>query len=159
MVKDTVASDFRGTWQFVRALTIEFIQTAPADAWLARPHDRYGTLGQQFRHVVQVTDLYRSGLEARQLVPEAKMGTYSGSLERADLLEGIARADRDFDEALSLFVASEHDLIQLGGQPMSLGGFLDVCVEHEAMHHGLWSVYAAHAGFVTPRSWREIWDL
>jgi hypothetical protein len=32
-------------------------------------------------------------------------------------------------------------------------------VQHEAIHHGQWSVYASLAGFDTPVSWRTSWGL
>lgn len=32
-------------------------------------------------------------------------------------------------------------------------------VQHEALHHGQWSIYASLAGFDTPSNWRESWGL
>jgi hypothetical protein len=32
-------------------------------------------------------------------------------------------------------------------------------IQHEAIHHGQWSVYASLAGFETPLSWRNEWGL
>jgi hypothetical protein len=32
-------------------------------------------------------------------------------------------------------------------------------VQHEAIHHGQWSIYASLAGFDTPLSWRVSWGL
>jgi hypothetical protein len=32
-------------------------------------------------------------------------------------------------------------------------------VQHEAIHHGQWSIYASLAGFETPLSWRASWGL
>jgi hypothetical protein len=32
-------------------------------------------------------------------------------------------------------------------------------VQHEAIHHGQWSIYASLAGFDTPLSWRASWGL
>jgi hypothetical protein len=32
-------------------------------------------------------------------------------------------------------------------------------VQHEAIHHGKWSVYASLAGFDTPLSWRNVLGL
>ena len=32
-------------------------------------------------------------------------------------------------------------------------------VQHEAIHHGQWSIYASLAGFDTPLSWRTSWGM
>ncbi len=40
-----------------------------------------------------------------------------------------------------------------------LGGFLNVILQHEAIHHGQWSLYAALGGFETPPSWKMNWGL
>lgn len=156
---EETVEDFRKSWSFCRGLTRQFIEAAPLSAWDSRPHERYGTMARQFRHVVQVVDLYRSALENGHLVPQAKTASYSGSLQREDLLAGLDRADSAFDAALEAFVADGKESLMFGELEMSLGEFLHVCIEHEANHHGLWSVYAAYAGFDTPASWKENWDL
>lgn len=159
MTKHDAAADFRASWPFVRSLTVDFVAGAPAEAWDSRPALRYGTLAQQFRHVLQVTDLYRSGLETGALVPGSKQGSYSGSLDRQDLLAGLWRADAQLDSALTAFVDGPRETIGFGAQDISLGAFLHIITEHEANHHGLWSAYAAAADFTTPSSWQEAWDL
>lgn len=151
--------DFRKSWEFVRGMTSAFMNLAPLEAYPTRPNSRYGTLAQQFRHMIQVTDLYRSALEQGQLVPEEKFASYSGSLERDQLLTGLERADRQFLRALEAFPVKGFLTIKFGDALISLGEFLDICIEHEANHHGLWSTYASHAGFETPESWRQTWDI
>ena len=32
-------------------------------------------------------------------------------------------------------------------------------VQHEAIHHGQWAVYAVLAGFETPPGWQRAWNL
>ena len=34
-----------------------------------------------------------------------------------------------------------------------------VMLQHEAIHHGEWSFYAALGGFATPKGWRLNWGL
>lgn len=43
--------------------------------------------------------------------------------------------------------------------PASLPHLLTKVIQHEAIHHGEWSVYASLAGFETPRLWKVNWGL
>jgi hypothetical protein len=45
------------------------------------------------------------------------------------------------------------------GTPLTFATFTWEFVQHEAIHHGEWSVYATLAGFKTPLSWRTSWGL
>ena len=45
------------------------------------------------------------------------------------------------------------------GRPFGFVDFTYTMVQHEALHHGEWSVYASLAGFETPLSWRLEWGL
>ena len=49
--------------------------------------------------------------------------------------------------------------IDWDGTWFTFGLFAWEFVQHEAIHHGQWSIYAALAGFDTPLSWRTSWGL
>lgn len=49
--------------------------------------------------------------------------------------------------------------IDWDGTPFTFADFTWEFVQHEAIHHGQWSLYAALAGFDTPHSWRSSWGL
>jgi hypothetical protein len=49
--------------------------------------------------------------------------------------------------------------IDWDGTPFSFALFTWEFVQHEAIHHGQWSIYASLAGFDTPVSWRASWGL
>jgi hypothetical protein len=49
--------------------------------------------------------------------------------------------------------------IDWDGTPFTFAQFTWEFVQHEAIHHGQWSLYAALAGFETPLSWRTSWGL
>lgn len=155
----TLIEPFRETWAFTRTLTRSFIETTPADRWEFSPHPRYGSMARQFRHVVQVTDLYSDVLRRGRLTMDSKFARYDGSLDRDDLLAGLARSDDDLDSALTAAIAGGIESYEFGGEQMSLGVVLGVFIEHEANHHGLWSAYATLGGWETPDAWRANWDL
>ena len=48
---------------------------------------------------------------------------------------------------------------RLGRNPFHLALFTWEFVQHEAIHHGQWSIYASLAGFDTPVNWRASWGL
>ena len=43
--------------------------------------------------------------------------------------------------------------------PFTFALFTWEFVQHEAIHHGQWSMYASLAGFDTPLSWRTSWGM
>lgn len=152
--------DFRKTWAFVRSMTRSYIEAVPVEKWHFTPAPAYGPLCKQFRHMVWVSGLYNAALVDRVLDMAKKKASYGGSLERADLLAGLAAKDAELDGILTRLAAEPDGMrIDFFGTSMALGEFLHVLLEHEANHHGLWSLYANLGGFATPASWRENWGL
>ena len=49
--------------------------------------------------------------------------------------------------------------IDFFGRAFSFADVTYTIVQHEAIHHGQWSVYALRGGFQTPRTWRVEWGL
>jgi hypothetical protein len=52
-----------------------------------------------------------------------------------------------------------HEPIHFFGRAFSFGALSHTMVQHEALHHGQWRIYAALAGFETPSSWQFEWGL
>ena len=68
--------------------------------------------------------------------------------------------DETHGDLLAKFEAADsRATIDFFGTPFTLGDLAYTVVQHEAIHHGQWSVYAALAGFETPVSWRNEWGL
>ena len=82
---------------------------------------------------------------------------YRGLLTRPELSAALDESRRDFLGALETVEASTP--IDFFGRAFSFGEFAYTVVQHEAIHHGQWSVYASLAGFETPDSWRSEWGL
>ncbi len=74
-------------------------------------------------------------------------------------MAGLESKDHELRSILES-LPNEGDAYQVDffGTLMSFNEFGHVLIEHEANHHGLWSMYAASAGFETPKSWRA-WGL
>ena len=49
--------------------------------------------------------------------------------------------------------------VDLMGAQLSFAAFSYVMVQHEAIHHGEWSLYAAQSGFAVPSLWAVEWGL
>jgi len=54
----------------------------------------------------------------------------------------------------TLETADTEARIDWNGTPFTFALFTWEFVQHEAIHHGHWSVYASLAGFERPLSWR-----
>jgi|SRR5215472_6026662 len=153
-------------------LTVDFVRAVPEEKWGFTP-DPSGTSGRppapqrigdgfapfckQVRHLVCVRGVYNAALATGSVDWTRKHEHYSGPLTRQALLAAIDDKQR---ELLALLKAVDIDTsIDWNGTPFSFALFTWEFVQHEAIHHGQWSVYASLAGFDTPISWRASWGL
>lgn len=82
---------------------------------------------------------------------------YVGPLAREALLAALDDKQRQLLatlETVDLDAPFDWD-----GTPFNFALFSWEFVQHEAIHHGQWSIYASLAGFDTPLSWRASWGL
>jgi hypothetical protein len=79
---------------------------------------------------------------------------YAGPLSREALLAALDEKHRGLLETVDIDAPIDGD-----GMPFSFALFTWEFVQHEAIHHGQWSIYASLAGFATPLSWRASWGL
>jgi hypothetical protein len=85
---------------------------------------------------------------------------YRGSLTRPALVEALNEAHAELFVRLAdlpddLFGTS----IGIFGSQVSYAQYLYGYVQHEAIHHGQWSIYAASGEYETPSLWRLQWGL
>ncbi len=52
-----------------------------------------------------------------------------------------------------------HSLIDFFGRERRFARYVALFVQHESLHHGQWSLYAALGGFDTPIGWKLNWGL
>lgn len=156
----------------LHALTTDFVRAVPEDKWAFTPNPpgRSGRppaphrIGQgfapfckQLRHVVCVRGVYNEALVARRVDWSRKHDHYRGPLTRDALLSALDEKQRHL---LAILPTVDVDApIDWGGTPFSFALFALEFVQHEAIHHGQWSMYASLAGFDTPLSWRTSWGL
>ena len=152
---------FRGRWEFVHAMSMAFVEAVPDRCWDSSPDAGFAPLSKQFRHVVCVRGVYNDGLVSGRVDFSRKHEHYSGGLARDDLVPALTEKH---EELLAILDDAERleapdFAIDFFGRPLDFSGYSYVPVQHEAIHHGQWSLYAAHGGFETPALWRSAWGL
>lgn len=152
------------TQDFVRAVPDakwEFTPHAPDDVALPQPEHRIGRgfapFCKQLRHVVCVRGVYNDALAHGRVDWARKHEHYDGPLTRDALLD---RLDQHQRRLMGLLRDVAPDIrLDWDGTPFTFAHFTWEWIQHEAIHHGQWSVYASLAGFATPDSWRATWGL
>jgi hypothetical protein len=164
--------DFVQYSKVLHTLTADFARAIPEDKWnftpdspaksgsASAPHrigDGFGPFCKQLRHVVCVRGVYTAALAKRKVDWTRKHEHYVGPLTREALLAALDDKQRHL---LATLETVDIDApIDWDGTPFSFAQFTWEFVQHEAIHHGQWSVYASLAGFETPLSWRTSWNL
>ena len=157
--KDNAMSidDFAKYSSVLHRLTADFARAVPDDKWDFTPDRRFAPFSKQLRHVVCVRGVYNAALATRKVDWSRKHEHYAGLLTREALLGAL---DGQQQRLLATLKAVDIDAsIDWDGTPFSFPLFTWEFVQHEAIHHGQWSVYASLAGFDTPLSWRTSWGL
>ena len=164
--------DFVRYSKLLHGLTADFVRAVPDDKWdftpdppgqsgrAPAPHrigDGFAPFCKQLRHVVCVRGVYNAALATKKVDWTRKHGHYVGSLTREALLAALDAKQRDL---LTTLETVDIDApIDWCGTPFTFALFTFEFVQHEAIHHGQWSIYASLAAFDTPTSWRASWGL
>lgn len=151
------SESFRNHWAFVQAMTLDFARCVPDERWDFSPHEGFAPFAKQLRHVVCVRGVYMNALASGKADWSRKHEHYSGGLARAELVAALIEKHETM--LATLAAPDESAPIESFGKQFPLAGFFHVIVQHEAIHQGQWSVYAALAGFETPLLWRTEWAL
>lgn len=107
--------------------------------------------------MVCVRGVYNAALATRQVDWTRKHDHYVGPLTREALLAAV---DDKQQRLLTTLKTVDIDApIDWDGTPFTFALFMWELVQHEAIYHGVWSVYASLAGFDTPLSWRASWGF
>ena len=154
---------FRRRWEHVHAMTTAFVEAVPDAHWDAKPHPGFAPFSKQLRHVVCVRGVYNHGLRDGKLDFAAKHKHHEGGLGRSELSAALERKNVELLALLGELPVGQSELdaprIDLFGKRISTFDCLYGYVQHEAIHHGQWSLYAAAAGYQPPRLWRLQWGL
>jgi len=150
---------FRGYCVWLHRMTTDFMETAPEDRWEFTPESSgtFGSFARQLRHVVRVRGVYNDALVRRRWIGVVQASTTADRWSVSRLLHALHHQQQ---ELLSALDGLDPELvIDWDGTPSTLATFTWEFVQHEAFHHGQWSLYAVLAGFGTPESWRRSWRL
>lgn len=164
--------DFAYHSKVLYVMTVDFARSVPDDTWDFTPvpagtsgrapapyrlGDGFAPFSKQLRHVVCVRGVYNDALATGKVDWTRKHEHYTGPLSREALLDALEDQQQ---QLLSCLADVDLDAsIDWDGFPFSFAMFTGEFVQHEAIHHGQWSVYASLAGFDTPLSWRQSWGL
>ena len=153
----TVMEAFRTRCEFLQRMTLDYANGVPDEHWAFSPNARFAPFCKQLRHVVCVRGVYNGALVSKSADFSKKHSHYSDGLTRAELTTALAEKH----EALLaiLDTVDTNPPIDFFGRQFSFVDFTYTMVQHEALHHGQWSVYASLAGLETPLSWRLEWAL
>lgn len=164
--------DFIRHCNVLHRLTADFVREVPDDKWdftpdppgnssrAPAPHRigyGFAPFCKQLRHVVCVRGVYNAALATKKVDWTRKHQHYAGPLTRDALLTALDDMQRKL--LTTLETVDTAVTIDWDGTPFTFALFTWEFVQHEAIHHGQWSVYAALAGFDTPISWRTSWGL
>ena len=158
--------------EVLHKLTADFVRAVPDDKWeytpdpprrsgrAPAPHrigEGFAPFCKQLRHVVCVRGVYNDALVTKRVDWTRKHDQYDGPLTREALLAALDEQQR---RLLAILKSVDVDTtIDWDGTPFTFALFACEFVQHEAIHHGQWSLYASLAGFDTPLSWRTSWGL
>ncbi len=166
-----LVDDFKRRFDFMQRMTVDFVDAVPDVYWHFSPQaplpggavsagrhgNGFAAFCKQLRHVVCVRGVYGESIVTKRADFSKKHAHYTGGLGREDLSRALVETHRDL---LAKFEAADaRSTIDFFGTPFTLGDVAYTVVQHEAIHHGQWSIYAALAGFETPVSWRNEWGL
>jgi len=104
-----------------------------------------------------VRGVYNAALATRKVDWPRKHEHYGGPLTREALLAALDDKQRQL--LATLETVDINAPIDWDGTAFTFALFTWDFVQHEAIHHGQWSIYASLAGFDTPLSWRASWGL
>lgn len=153
-------ADFRRCAAFLHRLTVDFVEAVPEDRWDYTPDvgGKFGSIARQVRHVVRIRCVYNDALVDKRVDWGRPRERYDGPLTRESLLAALedqqARLLRILDS-----IDPDVEMDWGGGTMYTLPMFTWEYAQHEAIHHGQWSVYAQLGGFETPVSWQRSWKL
>ena len=156
-----IIEQFEKTWFYNRKITMDFFEVIPEDKWDYTHHPKYATLAKQFSHMIRVYGVYIEGFKNQAVDFSKKPEHYSGPMTKEPMRAAFLEMDKlckEALEALKLKGVAEFRL-DFFGVNMTFTEYTHVLVQHECMHIGMWSTYAAFGNFELPDSWKQEWGF
>jgi hypothetical protein len=161
---DERTEHFRHNFEWLHRMTLDFVDAVPDDRWDYTPTPRgdgaagrYAPFSRQLRHVVRVRGVCTTAMTTKVADFSRGHEYYSGPVTREALRQALIESRERFLAELEALDTTMP--IDFSGTPFHFDNFACEVIQHESIHHGQWSVYAALGGFETPRSWQQGWKL
>ena len=157
----TAVEAFKEHWDHIHEMTVEFAAALPDAAWrshlmrASRPSP--SSFGMSSVCAASTTTASRQGEQTFHV----SMSTTPSDLTREALAAGLEEQRRELAAILEDADRLEAPAfaVDLMGAELGFAAFTYVMVQHEAIHHGEWSLYAAQSGFPVPSLWTVQWGL
>src|SRR5262245_48549175 len=147
--------DFAHYSNVLHALTVDFVRAVPEDKWEFTPDPPgpssrpraphriglgFAPFCKQLRHLICLRGVYNAALATRRVDWTRKHNHYAGRLTREALLPALEEKQRQLLAILETVDVGA--VIDWNGTSFTLALFAWEFVQHEAIHHGQWSLYA-----------------
>ena len=133
-------------WEWVRNLTLKFIESIPENKLSFTPGHGFGTLGQQLRHTAAVQECYLIGLETGKINFSQKRKDVDLEQSKEKMMTFMKQLDERLRKALE-----NADLDHVIEWKVWENIPNPTMTQHEIFHQGIWQLYAAQVGFKTVR--------
>lgn len=147
-------------WRQTRALTYELLRTLPYAVMNFSPHPDFGTFIRQMRHVADIQACYVAATHTGKMDFSAQPRQRALEHSKEDVEAYMRDLDAQLLQSLQTLSAQERGRpIAWGDERVSLLQHLMRLLQHETLHHGMWTFYAKVADLPLPASWNEVWAL
>lgn len=148
-------------WTATRRLTYDLLGMLPYSVTNFSPHPDFGTLIRQIRHVGDIQAAYMTAIERGRMDFAAHRRQRTLERSKDDVAAYLHALDARMVDLLSTLSEDQRaGRIDWGdGEQVSLAQHLTRLLQHETLHHGMWTFYAKIADLPLPDSWRRAWTL
>ena len=139
-----------------RKMTVDLLKTLNNSKLGCQPCVDMGTLGQQFRHMADISMCYEEAIWTGRLNFKRKRRNHRLERSVVGLRKYLGEVTKKLDRSLRSY--NPRRRISWAGRKVDIAQHLGYLNEHEIPHHGELIVYFRVCGLTFPRSW-SAWGL
>ncbi|HEY3249310.1 MAG TPA: DinB family protein [bacterium] len=164
MTSQPVPPEFLGwteEWKATRGLTYDLLAALPYSVTNFSPHPDFGTLIRQIRHMGDIQACYIAAIGSGKMDFAAQRRQRNLERSKDNVAAYLQSLDGLLIDTLTGLPADRRaaTIDWGGGDQPSLHQHLMRLLQHETLHHGMWTFYAKIADLPLPDSWRQAWAL
>lgn len=137
-------------------MTVDLLKTLNNAKLGCQPFVNMGTLGQQFRHLADISLCYEKAIRIGRLSFRGKRRDRRLERSVSGLRNYLGKVITKLER--SLRNCNPQSRISWAGRKINIAQHLGYLNEHEILHHGELIVYARVCGLAFPGSW-SVWGL